>query len=61
MGNFLSQYNEIIKFPQNKEISYLRARSLRIDILESVTLCTFMDTSIGVFTYCFPMKETPQT
>ena len=34
-----------------KENSYLRADSLRIDILETVptTLCTFMETLIGVF------------
>ena len=42
-----------------KEISYLRVRSLRTDILERVpmTLCTFIETFIEAFIYCFPMKK----
>ena len=46
-----------------KEISYLRARSLRIDSLERVPviLCGFMKTFTGVFIYCFPMKKKQET
>ena len=42
-----------------KEISYLRVESLRIEILERVSMivCTFMRTAIGVFIYCFPIKK----
>ena len=42
-----------------KAISYLRRRSLRIDILERVSMiiCTFMETFICAFMSCFPMKK----
>ena len=42
-----------------KAISYLRRRSLRIDILERVPMiiCTFMETFICAFMSCFPMKK----
>ena len=44
-----------------KEISYLRAGSLRTDILKRVPmiLFTFMETFIGVCLYRFPMKKKP--
>ena len=46
-----------------KELSYLRAGSLRIDILQRIPmiLCTFMQTFIHIFTYYFPMKNTQET
>ena len=43
----------------NKEMSYLRARSLIINILERVPMIlrSFLEILIGAFTYCFPMKK----
>ena len=40
-----------------EEISYLKAVSLRI--LERVPTihCTFLEAFIGVFMYCFPIKD----
>ena len=59
MRNF-SDTSETCKRSFINAFSICMTVPLRIEILERVPmiLCTFMETFIGVFIYCFPMKKT---